>query len=83
MSRRTAGGATPPRQEVEDLAAWNWTAPSLAYPDHVHARREGAEIVLVVTGNAGGALAGRLGGARMSRPAAVALARFILAGESG
>ena len=73
----TSSGQLP----AEDLDAWNWTAPSTAYPDHVHARRDGAEVVLIVTGSARGGLAGRHGGARMTRPAAVALARFILAGE--
>lgn len=65
-----------------DDTAWNWTAPSLSAPDHVHARHERGEVVLIVTGTAGGALPPRKAGARLSQAAALELARFILSAES-
>jgi hypothetical protein len=68
----------------EPDTAWNWTAPSRSAPDHVHARHEleRGELVLIITGTAGGALPLRKAGARLNRAAALELARFILSAES-
>ena len=74
----TAGENAAPLPRAD---AWNWSNPSLGYPGHVHIRREGREVVLIVTGNAGGSIAGKLGGMRMPSAKAADLARFILDGE--
>ena len=73
--------AREPPAPVE--GAWNWSNPALGYRDHVHARREGNELVLIVTGNAGGSIAGKLGGMRMPNAEAANLGRFLLTGEPG
>lgn len=62
---------------------FNWQRPTNGTRgDQVHVRREDGEVVLIVTGNAGGAIAGRLGGLRMTRAAAVEMGRFLLEGEA-